>query len=91
MTLYYNGYKSYLFVNGTEIFIFKADNINVNFLTQFCLGSISGEFDSNDSNSSLKEHVYDFSIDYSTVDKSEKLNIHKQSIVKNSMKQLGLG
>ena len=54
MTLHYNDYKSYLFVNGTEIFIFKADNINVNFLIQFCLGSISGEFDSNDSNSLLK-------------------------------------
>ena len=91
MTLHYNSYKSYLFVNGTEIFIFKADNVNVNFLTQFCLGSISGEFDSNDCNFSLKEHVHDFSIDYSTVDKSETLNIHKQSIVKNSMKQLGLG
>ena len=32
------------FVNGQEISKFKADNENVNFLTQFYLGSISKEF-----------------------------------------------
>ena len=84
--MHYNGYNSYLFVNGTEIFIFKEDNINVNFLTQSYLGSISGEFDSNDIKFSLKERVYGFSIDYSTAGKSGTLNIHKQSIVKNNMK-----
>ena len=33
-----------LFVNGKGIFKFKADNENVNFITQFCLGSISNGF-----------------------------------------------
>ena len=32
---------SYLFVNGKKIFKFTADNKNVNFPPQFCLGSIS--------------------------------------------------
>ena len=32
------------FVNGKGIFKFKADNENVNFITQFCLGSISNGF-----------------------------------------------
>ena len=32
------------FVNGKGIFKFKADNENVNFKTQFCLGSISNGF-----------------------------------------------
>ena len=33
--------NSYLFVSAKKVFKFKADNNNVNFLTQFCLGSIS--------------------------------------------------
>ena len=41
ISLYYNADNSYLFINGQEIFKFKADNKNVNFPTQFCLGSIS--------------------------------------------------
>ena len=37
--LHYNGENSYLFVNGKEIFKFKAENNNVSFPTKFCLGS----------------------------------------------------
>ena len=44
LSLRYNGDVSYLFVNGKEIFKFKADNKNVNFPTQSCPGSISNEF-----------------------------------------------
>ena len=33
-----------MFVNGKEILKFKANNKNVNFPTQFCLGSISNGF-----------------------------------------------
>ena len=32
------------FVNEKGLFKFKADNKNVNFITQFCLGSISNGF-----------------------------------------------
>ena len=41
LSLHYNADNSYLFINGKEIFKFKADNENTNFLTQFCLGNIS--------------------------------------------------
>ena len=41
MSLHYNDGNGYLFVNGEEIFRFKAGNKNVNFPTQFSLGSIS--------------------------------------------------
>ena len=34
-SLHYNGDNSYLFVNGQEMFKFKANNKNVNFSTQF--------------------------------------------------------
>ena len=81
-----NGYNSCLFVNGTETFIFKENNGNVKFLTQFCVESMSGEFNSNDIKFFLKKHVYDFSVDYNTADKSETLNIRKYSIVMNNIK-----
>ena len=35
LSLHYNADNSYLFVNGKEIFKFKAGNKNVNFATQF--------------------------------------------------------
>ena len=54
LSLHNNGDNSYLFVNGKEIFKLKADNKNVNFPTQFCLGSIL--------EMSLKGNVYDFSV-----------------------------
>ena len=49
LSLHYNGGNSYLFVNGKEIFKFKANNGNVNFPTQICLGSISNGFDATES------------------------------------------
>ena len=53
-----------MFVNGKEIFKFKADNGNVNFPTQFCLGSISNGFGATDYREvSLKGNVYSFSVD----------------------------
>ena len=39
LSLHYNGGNSYLFVNGKEIFKFKANNKNVNFPIQFCLAA----------------------------------------------------
>ena len=44
LSLHYNGDNSYLFVNGKEIYKFKANTKNVNFPTHFSLGSISKEF-----------------------------------------------
>ena len=44
LSLHYNADNGYLFVNGKEIFKFKANNKNVNSPIQFCLGSISNEF-----------------------------------------------
>ena len=66
--------NSYLFVGGKEIFKFKPDNKNVNFLTQFCLGSISNRFSVTES---LNGDVNDFSVNYNSIDKSDILNIRK--------------
>ena len=37
LSLYYNGDRTYLFVNKNKNFNFKPDSKTVNFRTQFCL------------------------------------------------------
>ena len=78
MSLHYNGDNSYLFVNRNELCRFKANNGNVNFLSQFCLGSISNKFSNTEAEElSLKENVYDFSVDYKSIAVNDILDIHK--------------
>ena len=85
--LYYNDDNSYLFVNKKEIYNFKADNKNVNFPNQFYLGSTSNKFDFSESSEVyLKGNVYDYSVVYDAIDKSDILNIHKYFMVKNNLK-----
>ena len=84
MSLHDNDDNSYLFVNGKEIYKFKADNKNVNFPTQFCLASISNKFESEEL--SFKGNVFDFSVDYDAIDISDILNTHKHLMVKNNIK-----
>ena len=43
MSLHYNGAKSYLFVNDTEIFKFKAKESEI-VATPLCLGNVSKDF-----------------------------------------------
>ena len=86
LSLQYNANNTYLFVNGKEIFKFKADNKNVNLTTQFCLGSISNGFSANESiEVSLNGNVSDFSVDYNSIDKSDILNILKYLTTKNNI------
>ena len=87
LSLHCISHNSYLFVNSKEIFKFKTCNENVNFLAQVCLGSIFIEFNAFESREvSLKRNIYDFSVDYNSVDKSCKLNTHKYLIVMNKIK-----
>ena len=87
MSLYYNAGNSCLFVNRKEIFKFKVDNNNFNFPTQFFLGSTSNGFSATESREvSLNGNVYDFSVDYNFIDKSDILNIHKYLMAKDKIK-----
>ena len=65
LSLHYNGHDSYLFVNGKEIYKFKADDKNVNFPTQFCISNKLNYVESE--NVSFKRNVYDFSVDYNAL------------------------
>ena len=85
LSLHYNADNNYLFFNGKKIFKFKAENKN--FPTKLCLGGISNGFNATESREvSLNGNVYDFLVDYSYVDTSDTLNIHKCLISKNNIK-----
>ena len=97
MSLHYNADNSYLFVNTKKIFKFKTDNKNVNFPTQFSLGSISNRFSATTNRFSdttnrfsdkvsINGNVYDFSVDYNSIDKSDILTIHKYLMAKSILK-----
>ena len=54
---------------------------------KFCLGSISDGFSAPESREvSLNWNVYDFSVDYNSIDKSGILNIHEYLMTKNHIK-----
>ena len=87
LSLHYNYNNRYQFVNRKEIFKFKTNNKNVNFLTQFLLGSISNGFHATESRGvSLGWNVYDFSVDYNAIDKFDILSAHKYLMVKNDIR-----
>ena len=66
---------------------FKADNKNINFPTQFCLGSISNKCNYFESKElSFKGNVYNFSVDYDAIHNSDILDIHKYLMIKNNIK-----
>ena len=77
LSLHYNGANSYLFVNGTEIYKFKAKDSEI-VATPLCLGNISKNFSVNNmKKTGLNGYVYDFSIDYDAVAVDDILDIHK--------------
>ena len=87
MSLHYSADNSYLFANGKEVVRFKAISKNSNFPTQFSLVRVSNGFSAAKSREvSLNENVYDFSVDYNSIDKSDTLSIHNYLIIKSNMK-----
>ena len=81
--------NSHLIVNRQEILKLKANNNNLNFSIQFCLGSISNGFYAIESREvSLGEYEHKFLVDYNAIEKSDILNIHKYLMVKNNIKCL---
>ena len=53
----------------------------------FCLGSISNGFSNTESREvSLNGNVYNFSVDYSSIDKCDMINIRKYLMTKNNIK-----
>ena len=69
LSLYYNGANSYLFVNGTEIYKFKAKDSKI-VASPLCLGNISKDWstDNMKKKTGFKGYIYDFSVDYDVTD-----------------------
>ena len=77
LSLHYNGANSYLFVNGTGIYKFKAKDSQT-VASQLCLGNIS-KFWSIDSmkRTGFTGYLYDFSVDDEATDVDDIKDIHK--------------
>ena len=85
LSLHYNGANSYLFVNGTEIYNFKAKNSEI-VATPLCLGNISkGWSVDNIKKTRFNGYVYDFSVDYDSTDVDDIKDIHKYLMKKSDI------
>ena len=81
----YNGAHSYLFVNGTEIYKFKAKDSEI-VTTSLCLGNISKGFSvDNIKKTGLNGYVYDFIVECDAIAVDRILDIHKYLMKKNGI------
>ena len=85
LSLHHNGANSYLFVNGTEIIRFKANDSEI-VATLLCLGIISKDWSvDNMKKTGLNGYVYDFSVDYNAIVIIDILDLHKFLMKKNGI------
>ena len=77
LSLNCNGANSYLFVNGTEIYKFKAKDSEI-VPIPLCSGNISKDWSvDNLKKTGFNGYVYDFSVDYDATDVDGIKDIHK--------------
>ena len=85
LSLLYNGPNSYLFVNGTEIYKFKAKDSEI-VTTPLWLENISKDWsEGNMNNTGLTGYVYDFSADYDSTDVEDIKDVYKYLMKKNDI------
>ena len=85
LSLHYNGANSYLFVNGTEIYKFKA-KYSETAASPLCLGNISKDWSvDNIKRTAFTGYVYDFSVDYNATNLDDINDIHKYLMKKNNL------
>ena len=87
LSLHFNGANSYLFVNGTETYKFKAKDSEIG-ASPLCLGNISKHWSTNNvKKTGFKEYIYDFSVDYHATDVDDMKDIDMKDIHKYLMKK----
>ena len=85
LSLHCNGGNSYLFVNSTETYKFKAKDSEI-VTIPLCLGNISKDRSAdNMKKTGFNGYVYDFSVDYDTTDVDDIKDIHKYLMKKNNI------
>ena len=76
LSLHYNGSNTFLFVNATKTYQFKAKTSEIKDYA-LCLGNISKDFKINNRKTGLKGVVNFFSIDFNLIDTNDILGSHK--------------
>ena len=76
LSLHYNESNSFLFVNATKTYQFKAKDSKIKD-NALCLGNISKDFTINNMRKTLKERVIFFPVDFNPIDTNDILDIHK--------------
>ena len=80
--MHYNGANSYLFVNGAEIYKFKAKDSEI-LVGSICLGNISNDWSvDNMKGTGFAGYAYDFSVDYDPIAVHNIKDIHKYLLKK---------
>ena len=85
LSLHYNGVNSYLFVNGTGIYKFKAKASEI-VATPLCLRNISKDWSiDNMRRTGFNGYIYDFSVGYDATDIDDIKDIPKYLMKKNNI------
>ena len=85
LSLHYNGANSYLFVNGTEIYKFKAKDSEI-VPSPLCLGNISKDWSAdNMKKNGFTGYIHDFSFDYDNIEVNTIKDIHKYLMRQNDI------
>ena len=85
LSLHHNGANSYLFVNRTEIYKFKAKNSEI-LVGPICLGKISKDWSvDNMKKTGFTGCVYDFCVDYNVTDVDNIKDIQKYLMKKSDI------
>ena len=83
--LHYNGANSYLFVNDTEIYKFRAKDSEI-VTSPLCLGNISKDWSAdNMKKNGFTGYVYDFSSDYDAITVDDIKDIQKYLMKENNI------
>ena len=85
LRLHYNGANSYLFPSGTKIHKLTAKDSEI-VPNNLRLGNVSKIFSpSNMKKSGFNGYIYNFSVDYDSIDVVDILDIHKYLMKKNDI------
>ena len=85
LSLHCNGANSHLFVNGTEIYKFKAKDSKT-VATPLCLDNFSKDWSvDNMKSTGFTVYIYDITVDYDDIAVDDIKDIHKYLIKKNNI------
>ena len=76
LSLHYNGNNSFLFLNATKMYQFKAKDFEIKGYA-FCLGDISNDFTINNIKNGIKRSCKFSSVDLNPIDTNNILDSHK--------------